>query len=117
VWFDFLGIDGKNYISAYAAKAGKIVTASCDVGSIRVRPSGANSEYPPHTTSGNPDGFAIDLSLGAGSTLKVNVTAVTIVLGGGSRYTRWLGSMVGRIDGGAALTGIALFEEFKMTPP
>jgi hypothetical protein len=87
------------------------------LGSIKVRPSGVNSEYPPHITSGNPGGFTVDLSLGAGSTLKVNATAVSIVLEGAPFYTRWIGSMAGSINGGASLTGIALFEEFKMTPP
>jgi hypothetical protein len=115
VWFDFLGLDGREYVSAYAAKNGKVITESCQPGSVKVRPSGVNDEYPPTASSGNPGGFTVNMHLGVGETLNVNVTAVQVVLDGAPLYARWVGTMVGSVNGGAAITdGVALFEEFRM---
>ncbi|KAH9207554.1 hypothetical protein DL95DRAFT_482702 [Leptodontidium sp. 2 PMI_412] len=116
VWFDVVGADGNEYISSYAALNGQIIATSCSPGSIRVRPTGRNSQYPPVITSGNPDGFRIDLDLGAahGGMLSVNVTtklAVSDVI----LYTRWIGTMQGSVSGGPVYNGIALYEEFKMS--
>lgn len=108
--------DGKEYVSAYASKQGEIITVSCHAGSIKVRPSGVNDEYPPTVMSGNPGGFTINLHLGAGSTLNVNVTSESILFEVAPLYTRWAGSMVGNLNGGPAIEGgVALFEEFKLT--
>lgn len=115
MWFDFLGLDGKNYVSAYAAKQGKIVTACCQAGSVKVRPSGVNNEYPPKIGSGNPGGFTVDLKLDNGEYLNVNVTNEQIILAGAPFYARWAGSLAGSVNGDPAIRGVAVLEEFKMT--
>lgn len=46
VWFDVVGADGNEYISSYAALNGQIIATSCSPGSIMVRPTGRNSQYP-----------------------------------------------------------------------
>jgi len=113
VWFDFLAPNGTEYISSYASRNGIIVAASCESGSISVRPSGVNSTYPPTIYSGSPGGFSIQLDLGDEGSMGVNVTGETITVEVGNEYTRWLGGMEGSINGGEVLTGIALYEEFR----
>lgn len=115
MWFDFLARNGSEYISAYVAENGKIVTASCRPGSAKVRPSGANDAYPPNVTSGVPGGFTVELDLGSAGILNVNVTVETVLVDGGTLYSRFAGSMVGSINGGPVIKGgIALFEQFNL---
>jgi hypothetical protein len=97
-------------VSSYAAINGNIITASCT--GIKVRPTGENSQYPPVITSGNPQGFHIELDLGSDGILEVNVTT-NVVLADALLYTRWSGTMVGGVKGGSVYTGVALYEEFK----
>lgn len=68
-------------------------------------------------TSGNPDGFHIDLDLGSanGGVLSVDVKS-TLAITDAGLYTRWIGSMSGGVSGGPAYTGVALYEEFKFVP-
>jgi hypothetical protein len=79
-----------------------------------VRPSGVNSGYPPTVGSGAPGGFTVKLELKGGQILNVNVTNEQVILDGAPLYLRWTGSLVGRVDGGPAIKGIAVLEEFKM---
>ncbi|KFZ18025.1 hypothetical protein V501_01412 [Pseudogymnoascus sp. VKM F-4519 (FW-2642)] len=113
VWFDVLGKDGTEYFSSYAAKDGVIVATQCGPGSIKVRPTGKNSQYPPKITSGNPEGLHIDLDLGAEGMLRVNVTAHS-VLADAFLYYRASGLLVGGVDGGPVYTGVSVYEEFKL---
>ena len=113
VWFDFLGLDGTEYVSAYASMHGEIIVASCKDGSANVRPS--DGDYPPKANSTNPSGFSVELDLGLDGILSVNVTVETILAEGETLYTRWAGSMVGRLDGGKVIDGgIAIFEQFNL---
>lgn len=113
MWFDFLAPDGTEYVSAYAAEHGRIITASCKNGSADVRPS--NSDYPPKANSTSPTGFSVDLDLGLDGVLSVNVIVETILAQGETLYTRWAGSMVGSLDGGQVMKGgVALFEQFNL---
>lgn len=113
VWFDVLGKDGTEYFSSYAAKDGVIVATKCGPGSIKVRPTGHNSQYPPKITSGNPEGLHIDLDLGAEGMLRVDVTAHT-VLADAFLYYRASGLLAGGVDGGPKYTGVSVYEEFKL---
>ena len=116
MWFDFLDLSGNEYVSAYVAQDGQILTASCTTNSIKVRPAGENDTYPPTVTSGNPEGYSIIIDLGNDEILSVNATAKTVLLQAETLYTRSSGSLEGRLNGGPLLTGgVALFEEFKMT--
>lgn len=116
MWFDFLGLDGTEYVSAYAAKNDQILTASCQEGSVIVRPSGVNDKYPPEVTTGNPGGFTIEMDLGTAGILSVNVTVKSILTEAETFYTRFAGSMVGSLNGGELIEGgVALFEQFKLT--
>lgn len=105
-----LAKDGQEYVSSYAARDGKIITASCS--GIKVRPTGHNSQYPPVVTSGNPQGFHIDLDLGSEGILSVDVES-NVVIADAFLYTRWTGNMKGGVPGGPTYTGTALYEEFK----
>ncbi|KAJ7145567.1 hypothetical protein C8R44DRAFT_601176 [Mycena epipterygia] len=120
VWFDFLDITGTEFVSAYAAKDGKIVAASCTLGSIAVRPTGQNSTYPPVISTGNPSGYHINLDLSSGGRMKVDVAVLAPLIGVNPEYARSVGNMTGSIvpvNGAATtgLTGTALFEQFKLT--
>lgn len=111
VWFDVAGKDGKEYVSSYAAKDGEIITASCS--GIKVRPTGHNSQYPPVVTSGNPQGFHIDIDLGAEGALSVDIET-NIPLADAILYSRWAGNVTGGLLGGDTYTGVALYEDFKL---
>lgn len=110
VWFDVLALNGSEYVSSYVAVNGSIITASCS--GIKVRPIGKNSQYPPVITSGDPQGFHIDLNLGSEGILEVDVTS-NVVLADAILYTRWSGTMSGGVKGGTVYAGVALYEEFK----
>ena len=112
VWFDVLASNGTEYVSSYAALNGSIIASSCS--GIKVRPTGSNSQYPPVVTSGNPQGFYIEMDLGNGEVLQVNVTA-TLVVADVVLYTRWIGTMSGAVAGGTVYQGVALYEEFKLS--
>ena len=112
VWFDVLGKDGTEYFSSYAAKDGKIIASRCGDGSIKVRPTGKNSQYPPKITSGNPEGLHIDLDLGDEGMLRVDVKA-NVVLADAFLYSRFSGMLSGGVDGGPQYTGVSVYEEFK----
>ncbi|KAJ6570568.1 hypothetical protein DFH09DRAFT_1362677 [Mycena vulgaris] len=125
VWFDFLARDGTEYVSAYAAEYGKIIAASCESTSIRVRPTGQNSTYPPVLSTGNPSGYHISLDLVRMGTLHLDVVVTGLLVDNGfSEYTRFVGNITGVLvpvggnkaeDEEKVLEGKALFEQFKMT--
>ncbi|KAJ7693085.1 hypothetical protein B0H17DRAFT_1060712 [Mycena rosella] len=125
VWFDFLALDGAEYVSAYASEHGKIIAASCVPTSIQVRPTGANSTYPPVRSTGNPSGYHITLDLSEAGKLEMDVSVTGIAMDNVlSEYTRAVGNITGTVVavGGhnnrhaeAVLEGKALFEQFKMT--
>lgn len=122
VWFDFLAVNGTEFVSAYAAKDGEIVVASCASDSIRVRPTlgGINATYPPHLSTPNPSGYTVTLDLGAEGVLDMNVSvSAPLFLPPIDQYTRSVGNITGRLVTGGTpgelMSGIALFEQFKMT--
>ncbi|KAJ7693083.1 hypothetical protein B0H17DRAFT_981939 [Mycena rosella] len=125
VWFDFFALDGREYVSSYAAKDGRIIAASCAPNSIRVRPTGENSTFPPVLSTGNPSGYHITLALAPAATLEMDVVVTGILVDNVfSEYTRAVATITGRLVpaeghqlGHAAevLKGKALFDQVKMT--
>ncbi|KAJ7609990.1 hypothetical protein DFH06DRAFT_1374747 [Mycena polygramma] len=101
VWFDFLALNGTEFVSAYASKDNSILAASCQPGSIRVRPTGKNSTYPPHISTGPPSGYNITLDMGREGLLELN-GRVTGVLKAAGRVVE-------------EMAGVALFEQFALT--
>jgi hypothetical protein len=116
VWFDFLATNGVEHVSAYAAKDGKILVSSCDLSSIRVRPTGENATYPPLLTTGPPSGYHITLDLGAeDGVLELDVAAIQSLIAT-PVYRRWAGNITGAVGTeGAVEAGVALFEQFALT--
>src|SRR5262249_2338945 len=114
VWFDILHPNGSEYVSAYAAKNGQIIAASCAPGAVTVRPIGNNAQYPPVITSGNPSGFHIEMDLGEEGRLEADVWS-TLVIADVILYTRWIGTITGGVLGGTNYTGMALYEKFKLS--
>ena len=108
-------MNGTEYVSAYAAKNDRIITASCQNRSAKVRPIGRNNEYPPKIADGDPDGFNVVLNLENVGTLNINVTVETIIFRGLTLYTRFTGSMIGSMNGTLVENGTAVFEQFKVT--
>jgi hypothetical protein len=112
VWFDVVGADGNEYLSSYAALNGVIVASACS--GIKVRPTGNNSQYPPVTSTGNPDGFHIDLNLFDEQVLSVDITT-KLVVADVKLYARYTGTLKGGVKGSSTIyTGVALYEEFKL---
>ncbi|KAJ6600362.1 hypothetical protein DFH09DRAFT_1128111 [Mycena vulgaris] len=120
VWFDFLDLTGKEFVSAYASKDDTIIAASCTSGSIKVRPTGQNATYPPVISTPNPTGYHIDLDLGADGRLEVDVAVLAPLIGLNPEYARSVGTLSGSLvpvrgHATTGLTGMALFEQFKLT--
>ncbi|KAJ7826042.1 hypothetical protein B0H14DRAFT_2596124 [Mycena olivaceomarginata] len=78
VWFDFLALNGTEYVSAYASESGAIVSASCAPNALRARPTGDNDTYPPHRSTGDPSGYHVTLDLGGNGTLVVDASITGI---------------------------------------
>ncbi|KAJ7028106.1 hypothetical protein C8F04DRAFT_1291807 [Mycena alexandri] len=118
VWWDVLSRTGAETFSAYAAKDNKILAASCAPGSIKVRPIGQNSTYPPVLSTGNPSGYRVELDLGPDGKLELDLTVLAPLIALNPEYARFVGNMSGSITCGKhteKLTGMALFEQFKLT--
>lgn len=113
VWFDIIGTDGKEHVSSYATLNGEVVSSSCS--GIKVRPTGANSEYPPLTTSGNPEGYHIELDLTNGQVLEVNVTTTLVTTDDPGLYSRFTGAISGGVQGSTVYHGVALYEQFTFS--
>ena len=112
VWFDVIGADGNEYVSSYATLNGDVIASTCS--GIEVRPTGNNSHYPPVASTGNPDGFHIDLNLSNGKLLSVDVTTMLVVVDQ-PLYARYTGTLRGGVEGDVTTyTGVALYEEFKL---
>ncbi|RFU32394.1 hypothetical protein B7463_g3899, partial [Scytalidium lignicola] len=116
VWFSFLTPTGENHVSAYVSKNNKILTASCKLGSITVRPTGPNDVYPPKIGNPPPGGFLIEVEIDeeGEKKLKVNVTQSAVAIDSAGVYYRMLGSMKGGVEHGPELTGVALYEQFTL---
>jgi len=120
VWFDILSPDGTEYVSAYAAKNDIALVTSCDLAGLRVRPTGENASYPPHSSTGKPSGYHITMDLGAEGVLDMNVSVVATLISI-PIYARAVGHIRGSIrtagkSGEAIMSGIALLEQFTLVP-
>ncbi|KAJ7659595.1 hypothetical protein DFH06DRAFT_965437, partial [Mycena polygramma] len=93
VWFDYLAHGGTEHVSAYAAKDGQIVTASCAALSARVRLSAKNSAFP---LPGPSSGYHVTLDLGKAGTLEVDVSVMEKVVDT-PVYTRSVGAISGEV--------------------
>jgi hypothetical protein len=47
--------------------------------------------------------------------MNVEVTVTAVALQGLTLYTEWVGTLTGSVNGGENMTGVALFEAFKLT--
>ncbi|KAK7042340.1 hypothetical protein R3P38DRAFT_3448220 [Favolaschia claudopus] len=125
VWFDFLDLTGKEFVSAYVAQDGKIVTATCAADSISVRPTGSGngSMYPPVVSIPNPAGYHISLDLGLEKgrmEADVHILGNLVELGDSPVYGRFIANVSARIaspsgGNGEEFQGMALCEQFKLT--
>lgn len=115
-WFDYLATDNTRHVSSYIARNGAILSSSCTADSVIVRPYGANSAYPPHSSTGPPDGFHVDFTLTDGRVFNVTVAAQELIANGHDLYYRWTGNVTGQFDGGRRITrGEAVMEQFALT--
>jgi hypothetical protein len=122
--FDFLALNGTEYVSAYASECGAIVSASCAPNALRVRPTGDDT-YPPHRSTGDPSGYHITLDLGGNGTLVVDASITGIPMDNVlDEYSRYVGILTGsvvpvgeqEVEGAVeVLQGKAIFEQFKLT--
>ncbi|KAK7059644.1 hypothetical protein R3P38DRAFT_2679231, partial [Favolaschia claudopus] len=110
VWFDFLDRTGTEYVSAYLAKNGKIIMATCAADSISVRPNDG-SAFPPVLSTPNPAGYHISLKQGR---MEADVQLVRDLVDPTPAYGRFIGAVAARIDG-KEFSGMAVCEQFKLT--
>ena len=117
IWLDGLTTAGEEKTTAYVAKDGKILLGTCQPGSLKVRPWGKNSEYPPVPTTGVPEGLTVDFDLGAEGKLHANVTTKVVVIPSDNFiYGRYVGPITGGIVGGEQYTSNTMWEQFKYFP-
>ncbi|KXH68834.1 hypothetical protein CSAL01_00102 [Colletotrichum salicis] len=114
VWFDFIDDDLANTVSSYASKDGKIITASCKEGAVKVRP--VDGPYPPVGDGKFPSAFNIVMDLGKEGILNATVTREVAVMEV-PIYERWPGPAIGSINGGPEMTGVGLWEEVNLLNP
>ncbi|KZO94778.1 hypothetical protein CALVIDRAFT_565513 [Calocera viscosa TUFC12733] len=109
VWWDMMDVNGNEHQLGYASYNGQIISNTC--AGISVRPTGANSAYPP-VAGLLPSGFYIVYDLGlTNGILVVNTTNTQTVVEYPGLYSRWVGSVVGGVTGETTYTGVALYEE------
>ncbi|EJU01399.1 hypothetical protein DACRYDRAFT_53127 [Dacryopinax primogenitus] len=108
VWFDVVDINGVEHQTGYVASNGTAIADSC--GATPVRPTGANSAYPP-IPGLLPTGFHIVYDMGSAGVMELNVTNYQAVVNYPGLHTRWVGSVVGGIQGQTTYTGVGLYEE------
>ena len=78
-----------------------------------VRPTGANSTYPPTISTGQPQGYRIQVAGEDGKTLVVDMTR-TLTVEDAPGYARWIGSLRRQIEGsGQVWVGAGLWEQFS----
>jgi len=109
VWFDFVGTDGVEGVSAYVSQNGQIVAATCS--GLQVRPIGGDDTYPPMTQTGLPDGFTISVTIPGQGTLDAQALNGDIILSTPGESTRWIGQICGTLAG-QQLNGTGLYEQF-----
>ncbi|KZO94776.1 hypothetical protein CALVIDRAFT_483902 [Calocera viscosa TUFC12733] len=107
VWFDMLDTEGVEHQLGYVSENGKILANSC--GSITVRPTGANSTYPPNANQ-SPTGFHILYDMGDAGIFELNATNTAVIQIEPPLYMRWVGSVVGGIQGKETYEGVSLYE-------
>ncbi|KAL2836924.1 hypothetical protein BJY01DRAFT_251717 [Aspergillus pseudoustus] len=109
VWIDILTPGGDNHLSAYVSRDGEILVASCEAGSIRARPYGANATYPPLFTSGAPTGFEVDFETPEGLlSLRTETVYLTYE---GLPFRQWSGFLTGTLDGEEIPRGVAIWQQ------
>lgn len=108
MWYSALTPNNINTLSSYVSRNGEVLASSS--GGIHVRPTGANSTYPPSSATGEPEGFHVLVNLGKEGVLDVSVEKKELIQDFGVYY-RWTGSLSGRVRGGPELKGVALYEE------
>ncbi|KAJ6535116.1 hypothetical protein B0H19DRAFT_1271765 [Mycena capillaripes] len=102
VWFDFLAVNGTEYHSGPSHFGRR------------------ERDLPPHLSTPNPSGYTITLDLGAEGVLDMNVSVIVPIVSGLDQYTRSVGNITGSLvtvsaSGEELMSGIALFEQFKVT--
>ncbi|KAH0835258.1 hypothetical protein AYO21_07172 [Fonsecaea monophora] len=112
VWFDAIATNDQEYVSGYLAKDGQIVASGCS--GITVRPTGANSEYPPAPLQGDPSGFHIEFTTDEGTFVADVVNEALAwdppIISGG--YKRWVGNITGGFEGQEDYEGATVHEWF-----
>lgn len=69
-----------------------------------------------NATTGTFTGYELQVDLDDENSLDIQVTVEHVAFDGAPVYTRWIGSMSGRLNGGELISnGVALFEQFDLS--
>ncbi|KAL4880534.1 hypothetical protein BJY04DRAFT_219005 [Aspergillus karnatakaensis] len=123
VWLSVLPVVGEESVSAYVSKSpdggptstdhsdAEVLLASCS--DILIRPYGANSSYPPDTTTGAPSGYQIQVEVPGEGLLEIVAERVYTQVDF-DFYRRFTGVLRGRLDGVELGEGVGLWEQFAL---
>lgn len=110
VWFDLTTPSGLVSQSGYITdrQGGSFTLINCAPGSSKVRPWGANSEYPPLPTTGTPTGLLVTFETSRGQ-FVANVTTGPKSREQGT-FQSYAGAITGGFVGQQIYTGRAFFD-------
>ncbi|KAJ9262392.1 hypothetical protein DTO212C5_7947 [Paecilomyces variotii] len=118
VWFSVITPSHEHYVNSYVSLNGRILCASNSSDQFSVRTMGPDARYPPRKGD-TPDGFSMEFDLGdaEGGRLSVNVTTKTVTAEVPTLYTRWIGSVEGKLSSQSEpfASGSAIHELFTLT--
>ncbi|KAJ3051456.1 hypothetical protein HDU99_008429, partial [Rhizoclosmatium hyalinum] len=116
VWSLVIGVDGKNYTSAYVSRNGVVLASSCQPTDFTMTVQGGATFPPTIPTQVKTSSFGLSFVLPNGDgVLDVVVNKLAIaMLGGKGVFIRWTGSAKGGIRGSNAFDGVAFSESFAL---
>jgi hypothetical protein len=118
VWIDAVLAGGAEQTTVYVGRGDAVLVAACGPATAavaRVRPWGRapGSAFPPPDAASPPGGFVLEAETRAGR-FVANMTVRSVITQGGTLFERFLGPIVGGIEGQETVKGAAYFEQFVL---
>jgi hypothetical protein len=112
-WIQTILTNGTEEISMFISKKDDTLISACGCeGNVaKIRPFGANSEYPPVSAADLPTGYTLEADTDKGR-FVANMTVRSVITREGAQFSRFFGPIVGGLEGKQVMNGTAYFEQF-----